>query len=100
SENTTAAQLIANVGEFAGVRGVGRINLMENRVVGIKSRETYECPAAVALITAHQDLERFTPLGLSARTQAQLDTTFAQLTYDGFWYSPLRSAIQAFNDEH
>ena len=75
-----------------GCTGVGRIDLMENRVVGIKSREIYECPAAVTLIAAHQDLERFTTLGLSARTKAQLDTTFAQLTYDGFWYSPLRDA--------
>ena len=88
------------MGDFAGLHGVGRIDLMENRVVGIKSRETYECPAAVALIAAHQDLERFTTLGLSAKTKAQLDTTFAQLTYDGFWFSPLRRAIQAFNDEN
>jgi len=99
-ETMSPAKLIARVGEFAGLHGVGRIDLMENRVVGIKSRETYECPAAVALIAAHQDLERFTTLGLSARTKAQLDTTFAQLTYDGFWYSPLRRSIQAFNDEH
>jgi len=99
-EKLSPAQLITKVGEFAGLHGVGRIDLMENRVVGIKSRENYECPAAVTLIAAHQDLERFTTLGLSARTKAQLDTTFAQLTYDGFWYSPLRSAIQAFNDEH
>src|SRR5262252_227753 len=99
-EKLSPAQLITKVGDFAGLHGVGRIDLMENRVVGIKSRENYECPAAVTLIAAHQDLERFTTLGLSARTKAQLDTTFAQLTYDGFWYSPLRAAIQAFNDEH
>ncbi len=78
-ETMSPAKLITRVGEFAGLHGVGRIDLMENRVVGIKSRETYECPAAVALIAAHQDLERFTTLGLSARTKAQLDTTFAQL---------------------
>jgi argininosuccinate synthase len=99
-EKLSPAQLITKVGDVAGLHGVGRIDLMENRVVGIKSRENYECPAAVTLIAAHQDLERFTTLGLSARTKAQLDTTFAQLTYDGFWYSPLRTAIQAFNDEH
>ena len=57
-------------------------------------------PGGGGAIAAHQDLERFTTLGLSARTKAQLDTTFAQLTYDGFWFSPLRRAIQAFNDEH
>jgi argininosuccinate synthase len=99
-EGLSPAKLITKVGEFAGLHGVGRIDLMENRVVGIKSRENYECPAAVALITAHLDLERFTTLGLSHKVKTQLDTTFAQLTYDGFWYSPLRRAIQAFNDEH
>src|SRR6185295_11981440 len=99
-EKLSPAQLITKVGDVAGLHGVGRIDLMENRVVGIKSRENYECPAAVTLIAAHQDLERFTTLGLSARTKAQLDTTFAHLTYDGVWYSPLRTAIQAFNDEH
>jgi argininosuccinate synthase len=100
SERLSPAKLIIKVGEFAGLHGVGRIDLMENRVVGIKSRENYECPAAAALITAHLDLERFTTLGLSHKVKSQLDTTFAQLTYDGFWYSPLRRAIQAFNDEH
>ena len=62
---------------------------MENRVVGIKSREIYECPAAVALIAAHQDLERFTTLGLSRAVKAQLDSTYAELIYEGFWFSPL-----------
>jgi argininosuccinate synthase len=73
---------------------------MEDRVVGIKSRETYECPAAVALIFAHQDLERFTTLRQSLQVKAFLEQKFAELIYDGFWFSPLRHAIQAFNDEH
>ncbi len=94
------AELIARVGKLAGENGVGRIDLMEDRVVGIKSRETYECPAAVALIAAHQDLERFTTLRQSLQVKQFLEQKFAELTYDGFWFSPLRHAIEAFDDEH
>ena len=97
-EKLSPAALIAKVGEVAGLHGVGRIDLMEDRVVGIKSRETYECPASVALICAHQELERFTIMGDGLRQKAQLDQRFAQLTYEGFWFSPLRLALQAFND--
>jgi argininosuccinate synthase len=97
-EKLSPAALIAKVGQVAGDNGVGRIDLMEDRVVGIKSRETYECPASVALIAAHQDLERFTIMGDALRVKAQLDQRFAQLTYEGFWFSPLRLALQAFND--
>ena len=98
-EKLSPASLIAKAGEIAGLHGVGRIDLMEDRVVGIKSRETYECPASVALICAHQELERFTIMGDALRMKAQLDQRFAQLTYEGFWFSPLRLAVQAFNDE-
>ncbi len=97
-EKLKPAALIAKVGEVAGLHGVGRIDLMEDRVVGIKSRETYECPASVALIAAHQELERFTIMGDALRVKSQLDQRFAQLTYEGFWFSPLRLALQAFND--
>jgi argininosuccinate synthase len=98
-ESMGPSALIAKVGQIAGDNGVGRIDLMEDRVVGIKSRETYECPASVALIAAHQDLERFTIMGDALRVKAQLDQRFAQLTYEGFWFSPLRLALQAFNDQ-
>jgi argininosuccinate synthase len=94
------AALIKKVGALAAEHGVGRIDLMENRFVGIKSRETYECPAAVALITAHQDLERFTTLGMSHQVKRMLDQKYAELIYQGFWYSPYREALQAFNDSH
>jgi argininosuccinate synthase len=98
-EKLSPAALIAKAGEIAGLHGVGRIDLMEDRVVGIKSRENYECPASVALIAAHQELERFTIMGDALRVKAQLDQRFAQLTYEGFWFSPLRLALQAFNDQ-
>src|SRR3954471_3919828 len=92
------AQLVTAIGKVTGDNGVGRIDLMEDRVVGIKSRETYECPAAVALIAAHQELERFTVMGDALRGKAHFDQRFAQLTYEGFWFSPLRLALEAFND--
>jgi argininosuccinate synthase len=94
------AALIRKVGKVAGENGVGRIDLMENRMVGIKSREVYEAPAAVALICAHQDLERFTTIALSHEVKRELDERFANLVYEGFWFSPLREAIEAFNRVH
>lgn len=99
-EPLSPAALIKKVGQVAAENGVGRIDLMENRFVGIKSREVYECPAAVALIAAHKDLERFTTLGMSHKVKAMLDQKYAELIYEGFWYSPYRAALQAFNDEH
>ncbi|HET9449557.1 MAG TPA: argininosuccinate synthase [Aggregicoccus sp.] len=99
-EPMSPASLIKKINAVAGEAGVGRIDLMENRMVGIKSRENYECPAAVTLITAHKDLERFTTLGMSTRVKAMLDQKFAEMIYEGFWFSPYRSALQAFNDEH
>jgi argininosuccinate synthase len=97
-EKLSPANLITKVGAIAGENGVGRIDLIEDRVVGIKSRETYECPASVALICARKEIERFTVTGDALRVKAMLDQRFGELTYDGFWYSPLRLAIQAFND--
>ena len=99
-EPMSPASLIKKLNAVAGEAGVGRIDLMENRMVGIKSRENYECPAAVTLITAHKDLERFTTLGMSTRVKAMLDQKFAEMIYEGFWFSPYRAALQAFNDEH
>ncbi|MFT3836783.1 MAG: argininosuccinate synthase [Myxococcaceae bacterium] len=96
----TPGKLIEKLNTIAGEHGVGRIDLMENRMVGIKSRENYECPGAIALITAHKDLERFTTLGMSQKVKAFLDARFAELVYEGFWFSPYRESIQAFNDVH
>jgi len=97
-EALSPAALIARVSKIAGRHGVGRIDLMEDRVVGIKSRELYECPAAVTLITAHKDLERFTSLRATNDLKQALDQQYANLIYDGFWFSQLRDALQAFNE--
>ena len=93
------SELVSHIKELAGAAGVGRIDLMENRVVGIKSREVYECPAAVALIHARRELERFTTVAQVTRLKASLDQAYAEMVYEGFWYSPLREALDAFNDD-
>ena len=93
------AELVAYVNEIAGAHGVGRIDHVENRLVGIKSREVYEAPAAVALITAKKALEALTLTRDVAHYKTQLEDKFAELAYDGLWYSPLRLAISAFLEE-
>jgi argininosuccinate synthase len=70
--------------------------MVENRRVGIKSREVYECPGALALIAAHQDLEDLTLERDVHHEKARLETRWSELVYDGMWYSPLKSALDAF----
>jgi argininosuccinate synthase len=88
--------LIAALGERAGAQGVGRIDHIENRTVGIKSREIYECPAAIPLIAAHKALEAMVLTKDESRFKAQVDTAWAELAYEGKWHTPLRNALDAF----
>jgi argininosuccinate synthase len=88
--------LIAELGAIAGSSGYGRLDLVENRRVGIKSREIYEAPAALALIAAHQDLESLTLERDVAHEKLRLEHRVAELIYDGLWFSPLREALSAF----
>jgi argininosuccinate synthase len=92
------AELIATLGAQAGAYGIGRIDMIENRVVGIKSREIYEAPAAIALIEAHQALEDLVLTKDELRTKRTLETRWTELVYEGLWFSPLRQAIDAFVD--
>jgi argininosuccinate synthase len=92
------AELIATLGAQAGAYGIGRIDTIENRVVGIKSREIYEAPAAIALIEAHQALEDLVLTKDELRTKRTLETRWTELVYEGLWFSPLRQAIDAFVD--
>jgi argininosuccinate synthase len=89
-------ELIARLNEVAGAHGVGRIDHLESRVVGIKSREVYECPAATVLISAHQALESLVLPRDVLDFKRGVDQRYAQLVYDGLWFAPLRSALEAF----
>ena len=92
-------QLILQLNELAGPYGIGRIDMIENRSVGIKSREVYECPGALALLMAHADLEDITLERDLAHEKARLEPRYADLVYDGLWFSPLKQALDAFVDE-
>lgn len=91
--------LIPALDKVAGASGFGRIDIVENRRVGIKSREVYESPAALALVMAHQDLEGLCLERDVSHEKARIEPRFAELIYDGMWYSPLREAISAFVTE-
>jgi argininosuccinate synthase len=93
------ADLIATLNDRAGSTGFGRIDMVENRRVGIKSREVYECPAALALIAAHLELEDMVLERDVRHEKARLETRWAELVYDGMWFSPLKEALDAFVDE-
>ncbi|PSO50739.1 MAG: argininosuccinate synthase [Cyanobacteria bacterium SW_9_44_58] len=88
--------LIRTLNQAAGKHGFGRIDMMENRVVGIKSREIYEAPAMLALILAHRDLESLTLTGDVSQYKRGIEDTYSQLIYRGLWYSPLKQALDAF----
>ncbi|MCL4312674.1 MAG: argininosuccinate synthase [Actinobacteria bacterium] len=89
-------QLIEDIGSIVGSYGFGRVDMVENRRVGIKSREVYECPGSLALILAHADLESLTLERDLAHEKARMEPRWAELVYDGLWYSPLREAYDAF----
>ncbi len=91
-------ELIARLNALAGPYGIGRIDMVENRAVGIKSREIYEAPAAIALIEAHRALEDVVLTRDELRIKRGLETMWTQLVYDGLWFSPAREAIDAFVD--
>lgn len=92
------ATLISQLNGFVGSYGWGRIDMVENRRVGIKSRETYESPAALALMLAHADLEGITLERDLSREKSRLESRYAELVYDGLWFSPLKNALDAFVD--
>jgi argininosuccinate synthase len=88
-------ELIASVATIAGSHGVGRIDMVENRLVGIKSREVYEAPAAVVLHAAHRELEGIVIPRDLVRIKRELAAKYADMVYNGLWYSPVREAIDA-----
>jgi argininosuccinate synthase len=88
--------LIAELNQVTGAYGFGRLDMVENRRVGIKSRETYECPGALALLMAHADLEDLTLERDLHHEKARLEPRWSELVYDGLWFSPLKQALDAF----
>ncbi len=90
------ADLIAALNARAGATGFGRLDMVENRRVGIKSREVYEAPAALALIAAHADLEDMVLERDLHHEKFKLEARWAELVYDGLWFSPLKEALDAF----
>ncbi len=95
-EPVTMLQAIEQLNRRAGAQGVGRIDMVEDRLVGIKSREVYEAPGAIALITAHKELEAVTMERDLARFKSTIGQRWAELVYDGLWFSPLKRSIDAF----
>lgn len=93
------AELIKALNSLAGKHGVGRIDHVENRLVGIKSREVYECPAAMTLITAHKELEDLTLVKEVAHFKPMIEQKLTELIYNGLWFSPLKDALAAFLQE-
>ncbi|GGP15944.1 argininosuccinate synthase [Nonomuraea glycinis] len=89
----TPYQIIDELNKRAGAQGVGRIDMVEDRLVGIKSREVYEAPGAIALITAHLELEAVTVERDLARFKRGVDQRWSELVYDGLWFSPLKRAL-------
>ncbi|MBV2155685.1 argininosuccinate synthase [Kitasatospora sp. SUK 42] len=95
----TVLEAVEELNRRAGAQGVGRLDMVEDRLVGIKSREIYEAPGAIALITAHQALENVTVERELARYKRQVEQRWAELVYDGLWFSPLKRALDGFVDE-
>lgn len=95
-KKTDGVDLVVTLNGIAGKHGVGRIDTVEDRLVGIKSREIYEAPAAVTLIRAHQELESLVLTKDVLHFKPTLEAKFSELAYNGLWASPLMSALQAF----
>ena len=98
-QSVTMLQAITQLNRRAGAQGVGRLDMVEDRLVGIKSREVYEAPGAITLITAHQELENVTVERDLARFKRGVEQRWSELVYDGLWSSPLKKALDRFVDE-
>ncbi|MBD3408857.1 MAG: argininosuccinate synthase, partial [Ignavibacteriales bacterium] len=98
-EPTAPVDMVKKLNKLGGENGVGRIDMIENRVVGIKSREIYEAPAAKILLRAHHELEKMVLDRETYRHKQDVANKYGNLIYDGLWFSPLFEALTAFVDE-
>lgn len=96
NEREDSVEIIRELNIIAGKHGVGRIDMMEDRLVGIKSREVYECPAATVLLEAHKELERLVLTREQNLFKEMIDSKWAQLVYFGQWYEPLKEDLDAY----
>ncbi|SLC91085.1 Argininosuccinate synthase ArgG [Mycobacteroides abscessus subsp. abscessus] len=90
------AELIEKINKVAGKHGIGRIDHIENRLVGIKSREVYEAPGALTLMTAHKELEDLNFVKDIAHFKPLIEQKLAEMLYNGLWYNPLTESLIAF----
>ncbi len=95
-QSYSLSELILKLNDLAGKHGVGRIDHVENRLVGIKSREVYECPGAMTLIKAHKELEDLTLVKEVAHFKPVIEKKLTELIYEGLWFSPLKTSLEAF----
>src|SRR5215213_6524979 len=98
-EELPLVDLIAELNTVAGSNGVGRIDMIEDRLVGIKSREIYESPAALTIVAAHRELESLTLTRDVLRFKTTVEHRYAELAYEGLWFTPLKTALDAFITE-
>ncbi|WP_350259049.1 argininosuccinate synthase [Scrofimicrobium sp. R131] len=97
-QKKSVLEIVQELNRRAGAQGIGRIDIVEDRLVGIKSREIYEAPAAIVLINAHEELENVTLEREQARFKKRVDLRWGELVYDGQWFSPLKQSLDAFVD--
>jgi argininosuccinate synthase len=95
----SAKEIIYKLNEVGGANGIGLLDIVENRLVGIKCRGVYETPGGTILYKAHEALETITLDKLTAHKKQELAITYAELVYNGLWFSPLRLALAAFVDK-
>ncbi len=98
-EEMKPIELVQEMTSLAGAHGIGRVDIVEDRILGIKAREIYECPAAISLITAHAQLEQLVLSRDELRFKGAVDSTWSELVYSGLWTDPLKSDLDAFIDE-
>ncbi|HEV2472846.1 MAG TPA: argininosuccinate synthase [Chthonomonadales bacterium] len=97
-EKCDALDLVVEVNRLAGMNGVGRVDIMEDRMLGLKVRENYECPAATVLLSAHRALEALVCTQSELRFKSQVDREWGELAYRGLWFDPLKEDLEAFID--
>lgn len=96
NEKASPAKLIMSMNQLAGKHGIGRIDVMEDRMMGLKVRENYECPAAIVFLKAHKALENLVLTRDEIRFKSLVDQEWSKLAYEGLWWDPLKADLECF----